>query len=186
VSTSRHPMTIVLVVLIVAAVLILGAIFLTATLVICRRRSVTSQLQQDERDAFKQRQEQRLNVYNETPGPSNTATVFAVPTNHVPRGCCTDSVPRVRFRTDSTDLQGRRSVYIDEGEDSPVVGSRRNQSTNGKLKLLLKNKTRPPPQWARLISLLLSSLLLIHSSKRGKVEVFGNNSDKSKLDSRRN
>jgi hypothetical protein len=127
-------MAIVLGVLIAAAVLILGGIFITTTLVICRRRSATSQLQQDEKDACKQRQEQRPNVYSESPEPLNTATVFSVP-SHVPRGCCADSVPRVRFRTDSTDLQDRGVVYVggSGSEESLAVSKRRLQAANGML-----------------------------------------------------
>jgi hypothetical protein len=125
-------MAIVLGVLTASAVIILGGIFITATLVICRRRSATSQLQQDERDAVKLRQEQRPNVYSETPAPLNPATVFPVP-SHAPRGCCTGSVPRVRFRNDTVEMQNRRSVYMDGSDDSLAVGKRRNQSTNGKL-----------------------------------------------------
>jgi hypothetical protein len=134
VPTSHHPMAIVLGVLIAAAVIILGGIFITATLVISRRRSATSQLQQDEREAVKLRQEQRPNVYSETPAPLNPATVYPVP-SHVPRGCCTDSVPRVRFRTDDLEMHDRRCVYMGDSDDSLAVGKRRNQSTNGKSKL---------------------------------------------------
>jgi len=135
--TSLHPVAIVLGVLIAAAVLILGGIFITTTLVICRRRSVTSQLKQDERDVCKLRQEQRPNVYSEPPAPLNTATVFSVP-SHVPRGCCADSVPRVRFRTDSTDLQDRGFVCVggSGSEESLAVSKRRNQAANGMLKFL--------------------------------------------------
>jgi hypothetical protein len=133
---SHHPMAIVLGVLIAAAVLILGGIFITTTLVICRRRSATSQLQRDERDACKMRQEQRPNVYSEHPAPLNTATVFSVP-SHVPRGCCADSVPRVRFRTEAIDLQDRGGVYVDGSEESLAVSKRRNQSANGMLKFLI-------------------------------------------------
>jgi hypothetical protein len=135
-STSHHPMAIVLGVLIAAAVLILGGIFITTTLVICRRRSATSQLQQDERDACKLRQEQRPNVYSEPPAPLNTATVFSVP-SHVPRGCCGESVPRVRFRTDSIELQDRGVDYMGGSEDSLAVSKRRNQSANGMLTFLI-------------------------------------------------
>jgi hypothetical protein len=150
VPASHHSMAIVLGVLTVAAVLILGGIFTTATLVICRRRSAMSQLQQDESDAVKLRQEQRPNVYSEPPAPLNPATVFSVP-SHVPRGCCTDSVPRVRFRTDCSEMQDMRCVYVGDSDDSPAVGKRRNQSTNGKSKLLrMKNKP------VRLVSLLTS------------------------------
>lgn len=135
VPASQHPMTVVLGVLVAAAGLILVGIFITATLVICRRRSATSQLQQDERDAVKLRQEQHPNIYCETTAPVDPATIFSVP-GYVPHGCCTDSVPRVRFRTESIDLQDRRSVYLGSGEDSPTFSKRKNNSTNGKLKLL--------------------------------------------------
>jgi hypothetical protein len=128
-------MAIILGVLIAAAVLILGGIFITTTLVICRRRSATPQLQQDERDALKVRQEQRPNVYSEPPEPLNTATVFSVP-SHVPRGCCTDSVPRVRFRTESIDMQDRGIVFVGDSEDSLAVSKRRNQPANGMLEFL--------------------------------------------------
>lgn len=136
--TSHHPMAIILGVLIAAAVLILGGIFITTTLVICRRRAASSQLQQDERDVCKLRQEQRPNVYSEPPAPLNTATVFSVP-SHVPRGCCAESVPRVRFRTDSTDQQDRGFVYVgDNGsEENLAVSKRRNQAANGMLKFLI-------------------------------------------------
>jgi hypothetical protein len=136
--TSHHPMAIVLGVLIAAAVLILGGIFVTTTLVICRRRSAMSQLQRDERDVCKLRQEQRPNVYNEPSAPLNTATVFSVP-SHVPRGCCADSVPRVRFRTDSIDLQDSGFVYVtgNGSEEGLAVSKRRNQAANGMLKLLI-------------------------------------------------
>ena len=132
--TSHHPMAIVLGVLIAAAVLILGGIFITTTLVICRRRSATSQLQQHERDVCKL----RPNVYSEPPATLNTATVFSVP-SHVPRGCCAESVPRVRFRTDSTDLQDRGFVYVgDSGsEESLAVSKRRNQAANGMMIFLI-------------------------------------------------
>jgi hypothetical protein len=131
-------MAIVLGVLIAAAVLILGGIFITTTLVICRRRSTTSQLQEDERDACKQRQEQRPNVYSEPPEALNTATVFSVP-SHVPRGCLADSVPRVRFRTDSTDLQDRGVVYVSGSgnEESLTMNKRRIQAANGMFKFLI-------------------------------------------------
>ncbi|XP_021935853.1 hemicentin-2-like isoform X4 [Zootermopsis nevadensis] len=129
VPTSHHPMTIVLGVLIAAAVIILGGIFITATLVICRRRSATSQLQQDERDDVKLRQEQRPNVYSDSPTPLNPATVFPVP-SHVQRRCCTDSVPRIRFRTDDIEMEDRRCVYMGGIDDSLAVGKTRNQSTN--------------------------------------------------------
>lgn len=137
VPASQHPMAVVLGVLVAAAVLILVGIFITAMLVICRRRSATSQLQQDERDAVKLRQEQHPNVYSESATPIDSATAFSVP-SYVPRGCCTDSVPRVRFRTESIDLQDR-SVYLDGGEDSLTFNKRKNKSTNGKLKLLRIN-----------------------------------------------
>jgi hypothetical protein len=135
VPSSQHPMAVVLGVLVAAAGLILVGIFITATLVICRRRSATSQLQQDERDAVKLREEQHPNIYSESTTPVDPATVFSVP-SYVPRGCCTDSVPRVRFRTESLDLQDRRSVYLDGGDDSLIFNKRKNKSTNGKLKLL--------------------------------------------------
>lgn len=136
--TSHHPVAIVLGVLIAAAVLILGGIFITTTLVIRRRRSATSQLQQDDRDVCKLRQEQRPNVYSEPPAPLNTATVFSVP-SHVPRGCCAESVPRVRFRTDSTDLQDRGFVYVggSGSEENVAVSKRRNQAANGMFKFLV-------------------------------------------------
>jgi hypothetical protein len=135
VSASHHPMAVVLGVLIAAAVLILVGIFITATLVICKRRSATSQLQQDERDAVKLRQEQHPNVYSEPAAPVNPAAVFSVP-SYVPRGCCTDSVPRVRFRTESIDLQDRRSAYLGDGEDTLALSKRKPHSSNGKLKVL--------------------------------------------------
>lgn len=132
--TSHHPMAIVLGVLIAAAVLILGGIFITTTLVICRRRSATSQLQQDERDACKL----RPNVYSEPPAPLNTATVFSVP-SHVPRVCCAESVPRVRFRTESIDLQERGVVCVggSASEESLALSKRRNQAANGMLKFII-------------------------------------------------
>jgi hypothetical protein len=54
----------------------------------------------------------------------------------VPRGCCIDSVPRVRFRTESIDLQERRSVYLGGDEDSLALNKRKINPSNGKLKLL--------------------------------------------------
>ncbi|PNF40668.1 hypothetical protein B7P43_G05163 [Cryptotermes secundus] len=135
VSASQHPMAVVLGVLVAAAGLILVGIFITATLVICRRRSATSQLQQDERDAIKLRQEQHPNIYSESTAPVDPVTVFSVP-SYVPRGCCTDSVARVRFRTESIDLQERRSVYLDGGEDSLAFSKRKNKSTNGKFAIV--------------------------------------------------
>jgi hypothetical protein len=135
VPASHHPTAVVLGVLVAAAFLILVGIFITATLVICKRRSATSQLQQEEMDAFKLRQEQHPNVYSEPAAPLDPATVFSVP-SYVPHGCCTDSVPRVRFRTDPVDLQDRSSVYLAGGEESLALNKRKSNPTNGKLKLL--------------------------------------------------
>jgi hypothetical protein len=48
-------------------------------------------------------------------------------------------VPRVRFRTDSTDQQDRGFVYVgDNGsEENLAVSKRRNQAANGMLKFLI-------------------------------------------------
>ena len=117
-------MTIVLGVLIAAAVLILTGIFITATLVICRRRTVSaSQLEQEDK-------QERPNVYSEVPAPVSPATVFSVP-SHVPRGYCSGG-PRVRFRTDSIEIENRRSVYCPGEEEEVHVNTRIPRSNNGK------------------------------------------------------
>ena len=116
-------MTIVLGVLIAAAVLILAGIFITATLVICRRRTTsTSQLEQEDK-------QDRPNVYSEAPAPVSPATVFSIP-SHVPRGF-TSAGPRVRFRTDPIEMENRRSVYSPEDEEDIGVNSRIPRSNNG-------------------------------------------------------
>ncbi|KAJ9579671.1 hypothetical protein L9F63_004673, partial [Diploptera punctata] len=122
IPVEHHPMTIVLGVLIAAAVLILAGIFITATLVICRRRTApTSQLEQEDK-------QQRPNVYSEAPAPVCPATVFSVP-SHVPRGYCSAG-PRVRFRADAIEMENRRSVYSLEDMEDLGVDTRISRSNN--------------------------------------------------------
>ncbi|PSN56538.1 hypothetical protein C0J52_14748 [Blattella germanica] len=105
-STSAvHPMTVALGSLVAAAVLILGGIFVTATLVICRRRATTPQQEQNDKP--------RPNVYSETSAPLSPATVFSVP-NHVPRAYTSGT--RVRFKTEAIEMQARRSIYSEDDD----------------------------------------------------------------------